>query len=64
MLSADDPFACIDLDGKGPKATLEQMQLFQLIVNSFDSYSEFFAQRARYACLGPGKDRQRLPAST
>jgi hypothetical protein len=40
VISKDDPFACIDLDVKD-YTTPEQMQRFQLIVNSLNSYSEY-----------------------
>lgn len=39
IITADDPFACIDLDVK-ENTTPEQMQRFQSIVDHFASYSE------------------------
>ncbi|HEX5461429.1 MAG TPA: DUF5906 domain-containing protein [Steroidobacteraceae bacterium] len=40
MLSADDPFACIDLDVKDDMPP-ERMELYQNIVSTLGSYSEF-----------------------
>lgn len=40
VLTADDPYACIDIDVKDT-TTADQMQRYERIVNSFASYSEF-----------------------